>query len=92
MNYKRYWWALAIVIVGSFMVLGGEGRKMIGGAPPLADVYTTDGQLLSLAVPSRMDRACGSPSVGRRSAPSGPWGVCRSRLERDWLHRESEFC
>src|ERR1035441_9390882 len=46
MSYTRYWWALTIVIVGSFIVLGGEGRKMISGAPPLPDVYTTDGQLL----------------------------------------------
>src|ERR1017187_2414760 len=46
MSYKRYWWALAIVIIGSFIVLGGEGRKMISGAPPLPDVYTNDGQLL----------------------------------------------
>jgi hypothetical protein len=29
MSYKRYWVALAIVIIGSFAVLGGVGRKMI---------------------------------------------------------------
>ena len=46
MSYKRYWIALAIVIIGSFAVLGGVGRQMISQAPPLADVYTTDGQLL----------------------------------------------
>jgi len=38
--------ALAIVIIGSFAVLGSVGRKMISEAPPLPDVYTTEGQLL----------------------------------------------
>ena len=42
MSYKRYWAALAIVIIGSFAVLGGMGRKMISEAPPFPDVYTTD--------------------------------------------------
>ena len=46
MSYKRYWVALTIVIIGSFIVLGGVGRKLISGAPPIPDVYTTDGQLL----------------------------------------------
>ena len=46
MSYKRYWVALAIVIIGSFIVLGGVGRKMISQAPPIPDVFNTDGQLL----------------------------------------------
>jgi nitric oxide reductase subunit B len=46
MSYKRYWLALVIVVVASFAVLGGEGRRMISQAPPLPDVYTTNGQLL----------------------------------------------
>ena len=46
MNYKRNWLALAIVIIGSFAVLGGVRRKMISQAPPIPDVYTTNGQLL----------------------------------------------
>ena len=33
MSYKRYWVALAIVILGSFAVLGGVGRNN-----PVADV------------------------------------------------------
>ena len=46
MSYKRYWMALAVVIIASFAVLGGVGRKMISQAPPIPDVYTTNGQLL----------------------------------------------
>ena len=41
MNMKRYWLALAVVILGSFAVLGTVGRKMISQAPPIPDVYTT---------------------------------------------------
>ncbi len=46
MLYKRFWSVLAIVILGSFAVLDSVGRKMISEAPPIPDVYTTDGQLL----------------------------------------------
>jgi nitric oxide reductase subunit B len=46
MTYKKYWLAFAIVTLASFAVLGGVGRKMISEAPPIPDVYTTDGQLL----------------------------------------------
>ena len=71
MSYKRYWVALAIVIIGSFAVLGGVGRKMISEAPPLPDVYTTTGSFSSPAVPSPMGKESGNPSAARRSVPSG---------------------
>jgi len=38
MSYKRYWLALAVVIIGSFAVLGTVGRKMISEAPPIPGV------------------------------------------------------
>ena len=46
MSYKRYWIALAIVMIGSFAVLGWMGHKMISEAPPLPNVRTTDGTQL----------------------------------------------
>ena len=92
MSYKRYWWALAIVIVGSFMVLGGEGRKMISGAPPLADVYTTDGQLLftgsSITDGQGVWQSIGGQEIGT------VWGhgaYVAPDWSADWLHRESEI-
>lgn len=92
MSYRRYWWALAIVIVGSFMVLGGEGRKMIGGAPPLADVYNTDGQLLftgsSITDGQGVWQSIGGQEIGT------VWGhgaYVAPDWSADWLHRESEF-
>jgi nitric oxide reductase subunit B len=92
MLYKRYWWALAIVIIGSFIVLGGEGRKMISGAPPLPDVYTTDGQLLftgsSIKDGQGVWQSIGGQEIGT------VWGhgaYVAPDWSADWLHRESEF-
>jgi nitric oxide reductase large subunit len=92
MSYKRYWWALAIVIIGSFVVLGGEGRKMISGAPPLPDVYTKDGQLLftgsSITDGQGVWQSIGGQEIGT------VWGhgaYVAPDWSADWLHRESEF-
>jgi nitric oxide reductase subunit B len=92
MNYKRYWWALALVIIGSFIVLGGEGRKMISEAPPLPNVYTTDGQLLftgsSITDGQGVWQSIGGQEIGT------VWGhgaYVAPDWSADWLHRESEF-
>ena len=71
MSYKRYWVALAIVILGSFAVLGGVGRKMISEAPPIPMSTRQTDSCSSPAVPSLMVRASGSRSAARRSAQSG---------------------
>ena len=92
MFYKRYWVALAIVIIGSFAVLGGVGRKMISEAPPLPDVYTTDGQLLftgsSITDGQGVWQSIGGQEIGT------VWGhgaYVAHDWSADWLHRESEF-
>ena len=79
MSYKRYWVALAIVIIGSFAVLGGVGRKMISQAPPIPDVYTTDGQLLFTGTIHHRRARC--LAIDRRAGDRhglGPWRVRRS--------------
>ena len=92
MSYKRYWVALAIVIIGSFAVLGGVGRKMISQAPPLPDVYTTDGQLLftgrSITDGQGVWQSIGGQEIGT------VWGhgaYVAPDWSADWLHRESEI-
>ncbi len=92
MSYKRYWVALAIVIIGSFAVLGGVGRKMISEAPPLPDVYTTDGQLLftgsSITDGQGVWQSIGGQEIGT------VWGhgaYVAPDWSADWLHRESEI-
>src|SRR6266702_6114474 len=90
MSYKRYWVALAIVIIGSFVVLGGVGRKMISEAPPIPDVYNTDGQLLftgsSITDGQGVWQSIGGQEIGT------VWGhgaYVAPDWSADWLHRES---
>lgn len=90
MNYKRYWLALAVVIIGSFAVLGGVGRKMISEAPPIPDVYSTNGQLLftgaSITDGQGVWQSIGGQEIGT------VWGhgaYVAPDWSADWLHRES---
>jgi nitric oxide reductase subunit B len=47
MSYRRYWIALAVVMIASFAVLGSMGVKMISGAPPIPTrVRTAAGDVL----------------------------------------------
>lgn len=90
MSYRRYWLALAVVIIGSFAVLGGVGRKMISEAPPIPDVYSTDGQLLftgaSITEGQGVWQSIGGQEIGT------VWGhgaYVAPDWSADWLHRES---
>ena len=90
MSYKRYWIALAIVIFGSFAVLGIVGRKMISQAPPIPDVYSADGQLLftgaSITDGQGVWQSIGGQEIGT------VWGhgaYVAPDWSADWLHRES---
>jgi nitric oxide reductase subunit B len=90
MSYKRYWVALAIVLVGSFVVLGSVGRKMISQAPPLPDVYTADGQLLFTGS-QITDGQNAWQSIGGQEIGT-VWGhgaYVAPDWTADWLHRES---
>jgi nitric oxide reductase subunit B len=92
MNYKRYWLALAVVILGSFAVLGTVGRKMISQAPPIPDVYTAEGQLLftgsTITDGQGVWQSIGGQEIGTI------WGhgaYVAPDWSADWLHRESSI-
>lgn len=92
MSYKRYWLALSVVILASFAVLGGVGRKMISQAPPLPDVYTSDGQLLftgsTITDGQGVWQSIGGQEIGT------VWGhgaYVAPDWSADWIHRESEI-
>ena len=92
MNYKRYWLALAVVILGSFAVLGTVGRKMISQAPPIPDVYSADGQLLftgsTITDGQGVWQSIGGQEIGTI------WGhgaYVAPDWSADWLHRESSL-
>jgi nitric oxide reductase subunit B len=90
MSYRRYWVAFAIVIIGSFAVLGTVGRKMISQAPPLPDVFAADGQLMftgsSITDGQGVWQSIGGQEIGTL------WGhgaYVAPDWSADWLHRES---
>ena len=90
MSYRKYWIALAIVMIGSFAVLGGVGRKMISQAPPLPNVYTASGQLLftgsQITAGQNVWQSIGGQEIGT------VWGhgaYVAPDWTADWLHRES---
>ena len=92
MSYKRYWWALSIVILASFAILGGVGRKMISNAPPIPDVYTSQGQLLftgsTITDGQGVWQSIGGQEVGT------VWGhgaYVAPDWSADWIHRESQI-
>jgi nitric oxide reductase subunit B len=92
MSYKRYWIALAVVILASFAVLGGVGRKMISEAPPIPDVYTISGQLLftghSITDGQGVWQSIGGQEIGT------VWGhgaYVAPDWSADWIHRESDI-
>ncbi len=90
MSYRGYWTALTIVLVGSFAVLGGVGRKMISQAPPMPDVYTASGQLLFTG-PQITDGQSVWQSIGGQEIGT-VWGhgaYVAPDWTADWLHRES---
>ena len=92
MSYKRYWVALAIVILVSFAVLGGVGRKMISQAPPIPDVYTAGGQVLFTGSTITDGQGVWQSMGGQESGTV--WGhgsYVAPDWSADWLHRESEF-
>jgi nitric oxide reductase subunit B len=92
LSYKRYWLALAVVIIGSFAVLGDVGRKMISQAPPIPDVYTTDGQLLFTSATITNGQGVWQ-SIGGQEIGT-VWGhgaYVAPDWSADWLHRESEI-
>lgn len=90
MNYRRYWVALAVVILGSFAVLGVMGHRMISQAPPIPDVYSADGQLIFTG-PTITDGQGVWQSIGGQEIGT-VWGhgaYVAPDWSADWLHRES---
>jgi nitric oxide reductase subunit B len=90
MSYKKLWIALAIVLVGSFSVLGGVGAKMLSNAPPIPrEVVTTDGHVLFSGETIR-DGQNVWQSIGGQEVGSiwGHGAYVAPDWTADWLHRE----
>lgn len=91
MNNKKLWIALAIVIVGSFLILGGEGYRMISHAPPIpSKVTTSDGKVVfdgnTIRDGQNVWQSIGGQEIG------SIWGhgaYVAPDWTADWLHREA---
>ena len=92
-EYKKYWIALAIVLVASFAVLGGVGYKGIKTGPPIpAQVVTTDGTVLFSGDYIR-DGQNVWQSIGGQEIGSiwGHGAYVAPDWTADYLHRESMY-
>lgn len=93
MKYRKYWIALAVVILGSFAVLGGAGYRAISQASPIPQtVATTDGRVLfdgnTIQNGQNVWQSIGGQEVG------SIWGhgsYVAPDWSADWLHREATF-
>ena len=91
MSYRRLWIAFALVIVGSFTVLGYFGREIYRAAPPVPErVVTTDGRVLWTGAEIKDGQNVWQSTGGQELGTV--WGhgsYVAPDWSADWLHREA---
>jgi nitric oxide reductase subunit B len=93
MSYKKHWIALAIIVVGSFVVLGREGVRLHRELPPIpGHVVDESGAVLfdgaAITRGQNVWQSLGGQEVG------SIWGhgaYVAPDWTADWLHREATF-
>ena len=92
-EYRRLWIAFALVIVGSFTVLGYYGSEIYRDAPPVPDqVVTTDGRVLWTGAEIKDGQNVWQSTGGQELGTV--WGhgsYVAPDWSADWLHREAVF-
>ncbi|MDP8244360.1 MAG: nitric-oxide reductase large subunit [Candidatus Hinthialibacter antarcticus] len=93
MNYKKLWFALAIVNIASFAVLGYYGYEIYRQAPPIPDqVITTEGTVLFTGQDIRDGQNIWQSTGGHQMGSIWGHGSYQAPdWSADWLHRESEW-
>ncbi len=93
MKYKKLWWALSIVILGSLGVLGYFGWEIYQKAPPVPKrVITQNGDVLFTAEQIQNGQNVWQ-SIGGQEVGS-VWGhgaYVAPDWSADWLHRELDW-
>jgi nitric oxide reductase subunit B len=92
-EYRKLWWALGVVVVVSFAVLGGVGWRAVRAGPPVpVHVVTTDGRALfdgdAIRRGQNVWQSLGGQEIGT------VWGhgaYVAPDWTADWLHREAMF-
>lgn len=93
MDHRRLWTGFALVVVGSFAVLGYYGREIYREAPPVPDaVVTPSGEVLFTGQDIR-DGQNVWQSIGGQQVGSiwGHGAYVAPDWSADWLHREASF-
>ncbi|GAB4030203.1 nitric-oxide reductase large subunit [Spirosoma gilvum] len=93
MNYRRLWWGFALVMIGSFAVLGYIGSEIYRQAPPIPEnVVTPAGQVLFTGQDIK-DGQNVWQSIGGHAVGSiwGHGAYVAPDWTADWLHREATF-
>ncbi|MFH2052794.1 MAG: nitric-oxide reductase large subunit [bacterium] len=90
MNYKKLWIVFALVVAGSFAVLGIFGREIYRKAPPVPDrVVTPSGQVIFTGQDIRDGQNVWQSTGGQELGTV--WGhgaYIAPDWSADWLHRE----
>ncbi|HLL52892.1 MAG TPA: nitric-oxide reductase large subunit [Myxococcaceae bacterium] len=93
MTHKKLWLALAVVFVGSFAVLGGQGVRIHREMPPIPEkVVTSSGAVVTDGAAIQRGQNVWQ-SIGGQQLGS-VWGhgaYVAPDWSADWLHRESVF-
>ena len=91
MKSRRLWIALAVVLIGSFTVLGLMGREIYRQAPPIPDrVVSTDGDTLFTRAQIDLGKASWQAMGGQQLGSIWGHGAYQAPdWSADWLHREA---
>jgi nitric oxide reductase subunit B len=93
MRYRAHWVALALVLGGSFAILGGYAPRVYSGAPPVPErVVGPDGRTVLEGEAIRRGQAVWQ-AIGGQEVGS-VWGhgaYVAPDWTADWLHREALF-
>jgi nitric oxide reductase subunit B len=93
MSYRKLWIAFAVIVAGSFAVLGYFGREIYRKAPPIPDrVVTEEGRLLFTGQDIRDGQNAWQSTGGQELGTV--WGhgsYVAPDWSADWLHREAEW-
>jgi nitric oxide reductase subunit B len=93
MMYRKLWTALGLVLVVSFAVLGGVGRKVLESAPPIPSAVVTSGGRLLFRGEAIQDGQGVWQSIGGQEVGTiwGHGSYVAPDWSADWLHRECAF-
>lgn len=93
MKYRRLWIGFALVIIGSFAVLGYYGREIYRKAPPIPEKVVTDSGKTLFTGQDIKDGQNVWQSMGGQEVGTiwGHGAYVAPDWSADWLHREAIF-